>query len=47
MVEAKHYSGGTIETKALAGSRQLLIATGDINEGYDFEKIIDRRFIPK
>ena len=47
MVEAKHYSGGTIETEALAGSRQLLIATGDINEGYDFEKIIDRRFIPK
>ena len=47
MVEAKHYSGGTIETEALAGSRQLLIATGDVNEGYDFEKIIDRRFIPK
>jgi NitT/TauT family transport system substrate-binding protein len=47
MVGAKHYSGGTIETEALAGSRQLLIATGDINEGYDFEKIIDRRFISK
>ena len=46
MVAAKHYSDGSIEPQALAGSRQLLIATGDINEGYDFEKIIDRRFIP-
>ena len=46
MVAAKYYSDGAIEPKALAGSRQLLIATGDINEGYDFEKIIDRRFIP-
>jgi NitT/TauT family transport system substrate-binding protein len=47
MVAAKHYSDGSIEPQALAGSRQLLIATGDINESYDFEKIIDRRFIPK
>jgi len=47
MVQAKHYSDGAIEPQALAGSRQLLIATGDIIEGYDFEKIIDRRFIPK
>src|ERR1700730_6044069 len=47
MLAAKHYSDGSIEPQALAGSRQLLIATGDINESYDFEKIIDRRFIPK
>jgi NitT/TauT family transport system substrate-binding protein len=47
MVKANYFSDGSIAPDALAGSRKLLIATGDIKEGYDFEKIIDRRFIPK
>jgi len=47
MVRAKYYSDGRIDPEGLAGSRTLLIATGDIKEDYDFEKIIDRRFIPK
>jgi NitT/TauT family transport system substrate-binding protein len=45
MVKAKYYSDGRIDPDGLAGSRKLLLATGDIKEGYDFEKIIDRRFI--
>jgi len=47
MVKAKYYSDGGIDPEGLAGSRRLLLATGEIKEGYDFEKIIDRRFIPK
>jgi len=47
MVKARYYSDGGIDPEGLAGSRQLLLATGEIKEGYDFEKIIDRRFIPK
>ena len=47
MVEAKYYSDGNIDPEGLAGSRQLLIATGEIKDGYDFQQIIDRRFIPK
>jgi ABC-type nitrate/sulfonate/bicarbonate transport system substrate-binding protein len=47
MVEAKYYSDGNIDPEGLAGSRKLLMATGEIKEGYDFEQIIDRRFIPK
>jgi NitT/TauT family transport system substrate-binding protein len=47
MVKAKYYSDGGIDAAGLAGSRKLLIATGDIKEGDDFEKIIDRRFLPR
>jgi NitT/TauT family transport system substrate-binding protein len=47
MVKAKYYSDGNIDPEGLAGSRKLLMATGEIKEGYDFEQIIDRRFIPK
>jgi hypothetical protein len=47
MVKSKYYSDGSIDPEGLSGSRKLLIATGEINEGYDFETIIDRRFIPK
>jgi NitT/TauT family transport system substrate-binding protein len=47
MVKAQYYSDGNIDAEGLAGSRKLLMATGDIEEGYDFEKVIDRRFIPK
>ncbi len=47
MVKAKYYSDGNIDPEGLAGSRKLLLATGEIKEGYDFEQIIDRRFIPK
>jgi NitT/TauT family transport system substrate-binding protein len=47
MVKAKYYSDGGIDPEGLAGSRKLLMATGEIDEGYDFETIIDRRFIPK
>ena len=47
MVKAKYYSDGNIDPEGLAGSRKLLIATGEIKEGYDFEHIIDRRFIPE
>jgi ABC-type nitrate/sulfonate/bicarbonate transport system substrate-binding protein len=46
MVKAKLYSGGAIDPEGLEGTRKLLLATGEIEEGYDFEKIIDRRFIP-
>ena len=47
MVKAKYFSDGGIDPEGLAGSRKLLIATGEIKEGYDFETIIDRRFIPR
>jgi len=47
MVKAKYYSDGNIDPEGLAGSRKLLLATGEIKEGYDFEQIIDRRFIPR
>jgi NitT/TauT family transport system substrate-binding protein len=47
MVKSKYYSDGSIDPEGLSGSRKLLIVTGEINEGYDFETIIDRRFIPK
>jgi NitT/TauT family transport system substrate-binding protein len=47
MVQARYWSAGTIDAEVLAGTRKLLEATGDIKPGYDFEKIIDRRFLPK
>jgi len=47
MVKAKYFADGRIDPDALAGSRKLLLATGEIKDDYDFEKIIDRRFIPK
>ena len=47
MVKAKYYSDGNIDPEGLAGSRKLLVATGEIKEAYDFEPIIDRRFLPK
>jgi NitT/TauT family transport system substrate-binding protein len=47
MVKARYYSDGKIDPEGLAGSRELLLATGEIKDGYDFEKIIDRRFIPE
>jgi NitT/TauT family transport system substrate-binding protein len=47
MVKANHYSDGSFDPEALAGTRRLLEATGDIKGAFDFESIIDRRFRPK
>jgi NitT/TauT family transport system substrate-binding protein len=47
MTADKYYGDGTFEPAALAGTKKLLQATGEINEAFDFESLIDRRFQPK
>jgi len=47
MVDAKFYGDGTFDPEALAGTKKLLEATGEIKGAFDFEPLIDRRFQPK
>jgi NitT/TauT family transport system substrate-binding protein len=47
MVKARYFSDGSFDPEAIEGTRKLLIATGDIKDDFDFEKAIDRRFLPK
>ncbi len=47
MVQVRYWTAGPIDAEVLAGTRKLLEGTGDIKPGYDLEKIIDRRFLPK
>jgi NitT/TauT family transport system substrate-binding protein len=47
LTKARFYSDGRIDPQSLAGTHRLLEATGDIKEDFDFESIIDRRFLPE
>jgi NitT/TauT family transport system substrate-binding protein len=46
MAAAKFYSDGKFDPAALAGTKRLLEATGEIKGVFDFEPLIDRRFQP-
>ena len=46
MAAAKFYSDGKFDPAALAGTKRLLEATGEIKGAFDFEPLIDRRFQP-
>ena len=47
MAQARYFSDGNFDPEALEGTRRLLEATGDIKGAFDFDAIIDRRFLPK
>src|SRR5262249_39060522 len=47
MAKAKYFSNGSFDPEVIEGTRKLLLATGDIKPDFDFEKVIERRFLPK
>ena len=47
MTRDRYFADGTLDPGGLAGSHKLLVATGDIKGEFDFETIIDRRFMPQ
>ncbi len=47
MAKAKYFSDGSFDPEVIEGTRKRLLATGDIKPDFDFEKVIDRRFLPK